>query len=76
VIVTSSANGYINPVCDYTTPTSAQFHGPEKWNYGTTTVAIAGRLSTIKKADIIHVVGTRRIVAADTVLESMAKRGI
>jgi hypothetical protein len=50
VIVTSSANGYINPVCDYTTPTSAQFHGPEKWNYGTTTVAVAGRLSTIKKA--------------------------
>jgi hypothetical protein len=76
VIVTSSANGYINPVCDYTTPTSAQFPGPEKWNYGTNTVAEAGHLSTMKKADIIYVVGTRRIVAAGTVLESMAKRGI
>jgi hypothetical protein len=75
VIVTSSANGYRNPVGDYTTPTSAQFHGPEKWKYGTTTVAVAGRLSTIKEADILYVVGTRRIVAAGTVSESMAKRG-
>jgi hypothetical protein len=70
-----AANGHINAVCDYTTPTSVQFHGTEKWNYSTTTVAVAGRLSTIKKADIIYVVGTRRIVAAGTVLESKAKKG-